>query len=150
GAALTQTTVANGGVGAITAANLAVRAAGNIDLCQVANTVTGTFAAADTAASAFIRFLDTSGFTVGTIAADVCAQGATGVVSNNGDVSLVSQAGPLTLTNAITTAPTGGGASTATVRLNSGAALTQTTVANGGVGAITAASLAVRAAGNID
>ena len=51
---------------------------GNVDLRQVANTVTSTFAASNTAAGAFVRFLDTSGFTVGTVAADVCAAGDSG------------------------------------------------------------------------
>ena len=54
------------------------------------------------------------------------AAGATGVTTNNGDVDLVSPPGPITLTNAVNATPTGGGASTATVRLNSGGAVTQT------------------------
>src|SRR5207248_2261528 len=137
GGAVTQTA---GGAGAITAQNLAVVAAGNVDLCEVANTVTGTFAASDTAAGAFVRFLDSSGFTVGTVAADVCAAGATGVVTNNGDVSLVSTAGPITLTHGTNDR----GGSTATVRLNSGGAVPQTA---SGAGAITAQHLAGRAAG---
>src|SRR5438105_5608776 len=95
------------------------------------------------AAGAFVRFLDTSGFTVNTVAGDVCAAGATGVVTSNGDVDLVSTAGPITLTQAVNT----GAASTATVRLNSGAAVIQTM---GGAGAITAQTLAVVAAGNVD
>ena len=57
GAAVTQTA---GGAGAITALNLAVVANGNVDLCEVANTITGAFAASDTAAAAFVRFLDTA------------------------------------------------------------------------------------------
>src|SRR5439155_8764984 len=77
GATVTQTA---GGAGAITAANLAVRAVGNLDLCEVANTVMGNFAALDTAAWAFLRFLDTSGFTVITVAVVVYAAGATCVV----------------------------------------------------------------------
>ena len=97
--------------------------------------------------AAFVRFLDSTGFTVGAVAADVCAMGATGVVTNNGDVSLVSTPGPIMLAKPITTTPTGGGASTATVRLNSGAAVLQTV---GGTGTITAANLAVVAAGNVD
>src|SRR5207302_547736 len=140
GAAVTQTA---GGAGALTGGTVAVRANGNVDLCEVANTVTGNFAALDTAAGAFVRFLDTSGFTVNTVAGDVCAAGATGVVTNNGDVDLVSTAGPITLTQAINS----GAAGTATVRLNSGAAVSQTA---GGAGAITAANLAVVAAGNVD
>jgi len=34
------------------------------------------------------------------VAADACAAGATGVTTSNGDVDLVSTAGPLTLTEA--------------------------------------------------
>src|SRR5439155_145697 len=138
GAAVTQTA---GGAGAIRAANLAVVAAGNADLCQVANTVTGTFAASDTAAGAFVRFLDTAGFTVGAVAADACAGGATGVTTNNGDVDLVSTAGPITLLQAVNT----GAGSTATVRLNSGS-----TIGQNATGIITAANLAAVAKGTID
>src|SRR5205085_1584246 len=83
GAAVTQTA---GGAGAITALNLAVVANGNVDLCEVANTVTGAYAASDTGAAALVRFLESAGLTVGTVAADVCAAGATGVTTNNGDV----------------------------------------------------------------
>src|SRR5439155_1566097 len=133
GGAVTQTA---GGAGAITAANLAVVAAGNVDLCEVANTVTGTFAASDTAAGAFVRFLDTSGFTVGTVAADACATGATGVTTTNNaaapftnDIDLVSQAGPITLAQAVN-------AGAATVRINSGAGVSQN-----GTGIITAGNL---------
>src|SRR5437870_1820370 len=130
-AAVTQTV---GEAGALTADVPAVQAYGNPDLCEVANTVTGNFTALDTAAGAFVRFLDTSGFSVNTVAGDVCAAGATGVATTNGDVDLVSTAGPITLTQAVNT----GAGSTATVRLNSGAAVTQTA---GGAGALTAANL---------
>src|SRR5439155_863838 len=146
GAGVSQTPAGMGGVGAITARDLAVVAAGTVDLCQVANTVTRTFAASDTAAGAAVMFLDTVGFTVGAVAADTCAAGATGVVTNNGDVDLVSTAGPITLTNAVNT----GAGSTATVRLNSGAGVAQTPVGMGGLGAITARDLAVVAAGAVD
>src|SRR5205814_4950236 len=111
-----------GDAGSITAANLPVVPAGNVALRELASTVPGNFAASDTAAGAFVRFLDSTGLTVGTVAADVCAAGATGVTTNNGPVDLVSTAGPITLTQAVNT----GAASTATVRLNSGAAVTQT------------------------
>src|SRR5205085_520133 len=107
------------------------------------NTVTGNFAALDTAAGAFVRFLDTSGFTVNTVAGDVCAAIGRAASRNSGDVDLVSTAGPITINQAVNT----GAASTATVRLNSGAAVSQTA---GGAGAITAANLAVRANGNVD
>src|SRR5262249_57372866 len=124
---------------------LAVVAAGTVDLCQVANTVTGTFAASDTAAAASVMFRDTSGFTIGAVAADACAAGATGVTTNNGDVDLVSTAGPITLTNAVNT----GAASTATVRLNSGGADATGSVYQtaGGGGASTARDPAGRADG---
>src|SRR5207237_954001 len=134
GAAVSQTA---GGAGAITAANLAVVAAGNVDLCQVANTVTGNFAALDTSAGPFGRFLDTSGFTVNTVAGDVCAAGATGVTTNNGDVDLVSTAWAISRVQA----ENSGAGGTATVRLNSGAAVSQTA---GGGGAGTAGTLTVR------
>jgi hypothetical protein len=132
-----------GGAGSITATDLAVRAGGNIDLCQVANTVTGNFAAADTAGGAFVRFLDTAGFTVGTVAGDACAAGATGVITTNGDISLNSTAGPITLTQTVSTQVPAG----ATVRIASGAAVTQTA---GGAGAITGGGLAVVANGLVD
>ena len=137
GAAVTQM---SGGAGAITAANLAVLANGTVDLCEVANTVTGNFAAQDTVAGAGVMFKDTAGFTVGTVAGDACAAGATGVVANNGDIDLVSTAGAVTLAQAVN-------AGTGTVRINSGAAVTQTI---GGAGAITAANLAVLANGTVD
>src|SRR5439155_1310405 len=62
-----------GGAGAITAQNLGVVARGNVDLCQVANTITsatftGNVAIHDLTAGAFVHFLDTAGFTVGTVA----------------------------------------------------------------------------------
>src|SRR5207244_2987515 len=100
GGAVTQTA---GGAGAITARDLAVVAAGTVDLCQVANTVTRTFAASDTAAGAAVMFLDTAWFTVGAVAADACAAGATRATRSYGDVDLVSTAGPITLTNAVNT-----------------------------------------------
>jgi hypothetical protein len=142
---VTQT---SGGAGAITALNLAVNAAGNVDLCQVANFVVG-FAAADTASTALVAFLDSDGFAVDSVAADTCAPGATGVVTNNGDVDLVGLGG-IILTQAITTTPMGGGSSTANVRLDSVGPIFQTSAMLGGVGAITALNLAVNAAGNVD
>src|SRR5205823_1143913 len=145
--AATAVTQTAGGAGAVTGGSLAVLANGNIDLCEVANTVSGTFAASDTGAGAFVRFLDTGSFTVGAVAGDVCAAGATGVTTTNSaaapfanDIDLVSQAGSLTLANAVN-------AGSATVRLNAGTSVTQTA---GGAGAVTASSLAVVAAGNVD
>ena len=134
--AVTQT------AGAITAGDLAVVANGTIGLCLIGtpNVVGGNVAATSTAAGAAIQFLDASGFTVGTVAADACAVGAVGVVAANGDIDLVSTAGPIVLTQAVN-------AGTGTVRINSGAAVTQT---GGGAGAITAGNLAVRANGTVD
>src|SRR5262249_53431984 len=116
-----------GGAGAITAQNLGVVARGNVDLCQVANTVTsatftGNVAIHDLTAAAFVRFLDTAGFTVDTVTGDICVStvdpanfplaGIAGVVTNNGDVTLVSQSspatptpGPIRLAQAINTTP---------------------------------------------
>src|SRR5205807_5987480 len=108
GAGVTQTV---GGAGAITGQNLAVVANGPVDLCQVPNAVAGTFAASDTAAGAAVQFLDTTGFTVGTVAADACASGATGVVTKDGDIDLVNTGGPIVLTQAVN-------AGAATVRLD--------------------------------
>ncbi len=145
GAAVTQTI---GGAGAITAANLAVLANGTVDLCEVANTVTGNFAAQDTGAGAGVMFKDTAGFTVGTVAGDACAAGATGVVTNNGDIDLVSIAGPVILTEPVN-------AGTGTVRINSGGAdatgsVYQSAGGKGGAGVVTAANLAVVANGAVD
>jgi hypothetical protein len=137
GGAVTQ---AAGGAGSIIALNLAVVANGVVNLCVLPNTVNGTFAAADSANGASVMFLDADGFTVGTIAADPAALGATGVVTTNGDIDLVSTAGPIVLTQAVI-------AGTATVRINSGAAVTQTI---GGAGKITAGNLAVVAAGAVN
>src|SRR5205085_11585118 len=78
-----------------------------------------------------------------TVTAATCFTGATGVVTNNGDADLVSLAGPIRLANAVNT----GAASTATVRLNSGAGVSQTPA---GAGAITARDLAAVAAGTVD
>src|SRR5439155_8968444 len=111
--------------------------------CQVANTVTGNFASLQTAADAFAPFLDTSRVTFSTVAGDVCAAGATGVTTNNGDVDLVSTAGPITLTQAVNT----GAGSTATVRLNSGAAVTQTA---GEIGRVSGRDIAEVSECNVD
>jgi hypothetical protein len=157
--------------GMITAANLGVVANGNVDLCQTANTVTsaaftGNVAIHDLTAGAFVRFLDTAGFTVGTVTGDTCVTGAdpvnfpaagiNGVVTVNGDVDLVSltgaTAGPIRLAQPIN-------AGTATVLLDAGGA--GGTDANGlmtssvyqtaaGAGKITAQNLGVVARGNVD
>src|SRR5207249_866650 len=118
--------VAQAAAGVITAQNLAVVAKGSIDLCVPGspNQVAGKVAldAGGGPAGSHVFFLDAPGFTVDAVAGDACAAGATGVTSNDGDVDLVSVAGPITLTQAVNT----GAASTATVRLNSGGAVTQT------------------------
>ena len=64
-----------GGLGAITAQNLAVVGGGLADLAEVANIVTGNLAAVESTAGTAVRFLDASGFTVGSVAADVSAPG---------------------------------------------------------------------------
>src|SRR5439155_6154157 len=96
--------------------------------------VTGTFAARDAAAGAFVRFLDSSSFTVGTVAGDACAAGAAGVRTTNGDASLTS-GGSLTIVQPII-------AGTATIRLKSQGDLTQS-----GAGTITGNALGVQAGG---
>src|SRR5439155_25250394 len=111
------TTITQNAAGIITVANLAAVAGGTINLCVTGapNQVTGIFAADASGGptGSAVKFLDGPGFTVGTIAADACALGAAGVRSDNGDVDLVSNAGPLALNAGVE-------AVTATVRLNSG------------------------------
>ena len=131
-----QATGAKAGAGTITAANLAVVANGIVNLCVAPNTVSGTFAAKDNTAGASVMFKDALGFTNGTVAADACAAGATGVTTVNGDIDLVS-GGSIALAAGVN-------AGTATVRLNAGGAVTQTA---GGI--ITAAELAAVAAGAV-
>src|SRR5262249_44342079 len=137
GATITQTAA-----GIIAAGNLAAVALGTIDLCVAGapNQVNGILAADASGgpAGSAVLFLDAPGFTVGTIAADVCAAGATGVHSNNGTIDLVSNAGPLALNAAVN-------AGTGTVRLNSGAGISQNVP-----GVITAVNLAAVAGGAID
>ena len=76
----------------MTGQNLAVVAAGTVDLSQVASIVAGSFAAKDTTAGAAVKLFDASGFTVGSVAGDATFIGATGVVTNNGPAELVSTA----------------------------------------------------------
>src|SRR5205814_4449553 len=116
-------------------------AAGTVDLCEVANTVTRTLAASDTATGASVMCRDSSCSTVRAVAADVCAAGATGITTNNGDVDLVSTAGPIRLTNAINTgaASTEIGRASCRERDDTGAV----DQAAAGAGAITARALAV-------
>jgi hypothetical protein len=132
---------------AITAGDLGVLSTGLIDLCTVANTVTGVFAAqnADTTASS-IRFLDNVSFTVGTVTADpvspACFAGATGVVTTaGGAISLRSVTGDLILNQAVTS---GTMMNHGTVRLDSGGGVTQNAA-----GAITAGDLGVIAVGPV-
>src|SRR5262249_43475266 len=133
GGAVAQT----GGAGVITAQNLVVRAAGNVDLSQVSNNVPGNFAALDTAAGAFLRFLDSAGFTVSTVGGDSCAQGMTGIMTTNGDVSLRSTGGNLSIVQPIN-------AGSGTIRLRSPGAVTQS-----GSGTITGSTLGVQAGGTV-
>src|SRR5262249_16502126 len=122
----------------ITGANLGVRASGDVALDQAVNSVSGTFAASNAAANKVIRFQDGLAFSTGTVlgVAGTCFKiDTTGVVSNNGDVTVCNKAGTVALT-AIVNAGTG------TVRLNSAGGITQGT-------AITAANLGIQAAGNV-
>src|SRR5207248_8579566 len=114
-------------------------APGNVAPCEVSNSVR-TFAASAPAPCASLCRSNAPSFTVGSVAADVCASGATGVTTTNNlvapftnDIDLVSQTGSITLANAVN-------AGSATGRPNAGTSLTQTV---GGAGAVTAASLAV-------
>src|SRR5262249_19757660 len=135
-----------GGAGSVTAASLAVGASGDVDLCQVANSV-GTFSAILSAAGDVFGCPENSSVGVGRVAADSLIVEIYGVTTTNSaappftnDIDLVSTTGPITLTQAVN-------AGNATVRLNSGGAITQMT---GGAGSITANGLAVVAAGNVD
>jgi hypothetical protein len=132
---------------AITAGDLGVLSAGLIDLCTVANTVTGLFAAqnADTTASA-IRFLDNVSFTVGAVTADpvspACFGGATGVITGaGGAISLRTVTGDLILNQAVAS---GTMMTHSAVRLDSGGGVTQNAA-----GAITAGDLGVIAVGPV-
>src|SRR5205807_9661053 len=125
-----------GGAGSVTANSLAVVAAGNVDLCQVANSV-GTFAASDTGPGGFVRLLDNISLIVGSVGSDACASGASGVTTTNNaaapftnDIDLVTKGVSLRLDQAVN-------AGSATVRLNSGGTVFQTA---GGAGSVTANS----------
>src|SRR5439155_1421336 len=136
------TTITQNAAGIITVANLAAVAGGTINLCVTGapNQVTGIFAADASGGptGSAVMFLDGPGFTVGTIEADACALGAAGVRSNYGTIDMVSNAGPVALNAAVN-------AGTGTVRVNSGAGITQNAA-----GIITAANLAAVAAGTIN
>jgi hypothetical protein len=122
----------------ITGANLGVRASGDVTLDQAVNSVSGIVAASNAAANKVIRFQDGLAFSTGTVlgVAGTCfTTDTTGVVSNNGDVTLCNKAGTLALTATVN-------AGTGTVRLNSGGGITQGT-------AITAANLGIQAAGDV-
>jgi hypothetical protein len=122
--------------GVITASNLGVIAAGNVILDTATSQVSGTFAAHNTAAGAVIQFDSGAGFTVGTVPAIGLFAGFTGVISNNGDITLC---GPtLSLTTPVD-------AGTGTVRLTAETGgMTQTAA-----GVITAANLGLLANDNI-
>src|SRR5439155_1056436 len=137
--AATTVTQTVGGAGAVTGGGLAVVAAGNVDLCEVANSV-ATFAARDTAPGAFVRFLDTPSFTVGSVAADVCAAGATGVTTTINLVAPFTNHIVLACPTRRSSDPNAVNAGSATVRLNAATTVTQTV---GGAGAVTGGGLAV-------
>ena len=132
--------------GTITALNLGVfDSAGNITLDQanvIGNASPGTFAAQDTAAGATIVFNDnvSNPLQTGVIGpSSVFTHTVTGVASNAGDITLVTQ-GDLTLQQSVTT---GSGASS-TVRLYAYGNL----IESAGV-TITGSSLGVVGAGNV-
>jgi hypothetical protein len=129
--------VTQNAVGKITAGDLGVVAGGDITLDQASptNHVTGTVALNTT--GGVVNFMSDAAFTVGTVAADGCFPGASGISSAGNDVTLCSP-GDLNLTSPID-------AGTGTVRLEAGGAVTQSAGA-----AITAANLGVRAGGDID
>src|SRR5262249_5281536 len=84
----------------------------------------------------FVHFLDNTNLIVGSIAADACAPGATGVTAATG-IDLVTT-GSITLNNAVNSAGQ-------IVRLSD-----TTTVSQAATGTITAGSPAIGTAGNID
>ena len=125
--------------GTISAANLGLIAAGNIDLAEGVNFVNGTFAASNSGSGAFLHFIDGPGFTVGTVAADPTFARVIGIGIVNANISMVSQQSQgITLTEPIN-------AGTGIVRLNSsGGGVTQTAS-----GAVNAGCLLVVASGNV-
>ncbi len=100
GGEVTQT-----GGSVLSAANLGVRATGNVDLDNATNTVSGNFAAVSTG-TGFIAFLDAGGFTVGTVAAGQFFTAVTGVTTTNGLIDL-NTSGNLTVTDVVTAVGTG-------------------------------------------
>jgi fibronectin-binding autotransporter adhesin len=100
GGEVTQT-----GGSVLSAANLGVRATGNVDLGNATNTVSGNFAAVSTG-TGFIAFLDAGGFTVGTVAAGQFFTAVTGVTTNDGLINL-NTSGDLTVTDVVTAVGTG-------------------------------------------
>jgi hypothetical protein len=121
----------------ITANSLGVTTSvGNITLDQ--NNVVGTFAASDTSAAGAVTFVDTTGVSIGSVAADGSLFALTnGISTSAGDVT-VSAAGAVTLNQSIA-------AVGATVRISAAGSVTEAAAAT-----ITAASLGVRTtSGNI-
>jgi len=102
GAAITYATVrlqsvnsgiAQTAVDTITAVNLGVNAAGNVELGTATNAVSGTFAG-KTGGSQFIVFINTPGFTIGSVAASSVFPLVTGLTA--GSIGLTSTAGSVT------------------------------------------------------
>ncbi|MDB5341692.1 MAG: hypothetical protein JWP89_69 [Schlesneria sp.] len=121
----------------ITANSLGVTTSvGNITLDQ--NNVVGTFAASDTSAGGAVTFVDTTGVSIGSVAADGSLFALTsGISTSVGDVT-VSATGAVTLNQSIAAAG-------ATVRISAAGSVTEAAAAT-----ITAASLGVRTtSGNI-
>jgi hypothetical protein len=120
----------------ITATDLAVQASGAVQLCGVANQVSGHFAAS----GAGVAFQDGLAFHIGTIlgVANTCFTTTTsGISGGNGDITLAS-GGDFNVDTAISTS--------GTVRLAAGGAVSQT---NDVSASISAANLGITANGNV-
>jgi hypothetical protein len=123
---------------AITAANLGVRASGDVALDQATNEISGSFAAADAGLNNVVRFLDGVGFSTGTIngVAGTCFPTTTaGVVSDKGDITLCAMTGGIAIGTQVN-------AGTGDVRLSAAGDITQSA-------AITATNLGVRTTGAV-
>ena len=90
--------VTQGALGKITASNFGLIANGDADLSVASpvNHVTGTLAASDSASGALINFKGDSAFNIGTVSAASTFAGASGVTTNNGDIT-VNAGGDVTL-----------------------------------------------------
>lgn len=127
--------------GGVHSLDLSAQATNAIDLGLAAgNAVSRTFAAKNTANNQLIRFQDSPGFTLGTVAGGtILTAPVSGVTTNNGDIGLVSLAGALAAMAPVT-------AGTANIRLGAQGSVTQgTDFAANTSGVLSAADLAVHA-----